>query len=178
MRKLIFLIFLLSAIAALGHDIYFFTQEQDKGFRLSDTGALWAKYHKESHDNWKINISDLGKTIDEIIPEKTPEQETSETETSEQPDYTQNFSQLDSKDQAESVELPTPEPSMEEHTDKAHKVIGTLLRQKAVFLFGGIALFLYLLNALVSKVCRPKEGMDAVKKYKKGQKSGYQYKRK
>ena len=38
MRKLLFFILLIPAVAALGHDIYMFTQNQDKGFRLSDTG--------------------------------------------------------------------------------------------------------------------------------------------
>ena len=70
MRKFLFFLLLLPAMAALGHDIYMYQQEPEKGFRLSDLGALWDKYHKESHDQWKTKVQELGKDVNEMIPEK------------------------------------------------------------------------------------------------------------
>lgn len=177
MRKLIFLLFLLPAIGALVHDIYIFSQNQEKGFQLSAIGAIWAKYHPESHDQWKVNVTGIGETIDGLMPEQIKEESTSQIPTENLPDYAQNFSQLDSKDKKESVELTPPEPSMEQHTGKAHDTIGLILRQKAVIFFGGIALFLYIINALFSRGTQSKDSTGAIKQ-KKNAKGGYQYKRK
>ncbi len=71
MRKFLFFLLLLPAIASVGHDAYMYYQEPDHGFRLSDLGALWDKYHKESHDQWKTNIQELSKNVNEILPDKT-----------------------------------------------------------------------------------------------------------
>ncbi len=185
MRKLIFLLFLIPAIAALAHDIYIFTQNQEKGIHLSDLGALWSKYHKESHDNWKINVKDLSQKIEGLVPESIKER-TSQTsqealdEITNKPDYAQNFAQLDSKEEKGSIALPPATPSGEEYKSVAQSFIGIALRQKAVLLFGGIALFLYFANSLLAKMFKPREGMSVIqkRKKKKNNKGGYQYSRK
>lgn len=182
MRKLIFLMFFLPAVAALGHDIYVFTQEQDKGFRLSDIGALWAKYDKESHDSWKINVKDIEKDITDLVPQSVKDAQNPLTPPKDPnapaPDYAQEFSQMDSKDKEESVAVPSTAPSTVQEPSTIQSIIAIILEQTAALFFGGIAIFLYALNTIISKITRPKEGMNAVKKHKKGPKSGYQYNRK
>ena len=48
MLKLFLILIALPLVVVLGHDIYMFTQHQDKGFMLSDLGFLWTTYHPES----------------------------------------------------------------------------------------------------------------------------------
>ena len=69
MRKFLFFLILLPALAALGHDGYMFYQYPEKGLQLSDLGALWDKYHKETHDQWKTKVKEFSQSVDELIPE-------------------------------------------------------------------------------------------------------------
>lgn len=68
MRKLLLLIAFLPLIAAIGHDVYNFTQNQEKGFRFADVGWIWAKYDPKSHRqvneelNTLIEQGEAGKT--------------------------------------------------------------------------------------------------------------------
>lgn len=186
MRKLIFLIFFLPAITALGHDIYVYSQERDKGFRLSDIGALWAKYDKESHDSWKISIKDMEKEIIELVPESLKNaQETSQntnTPEDQNTEFGEAFSQKDSKDIDTSEELPPKAPETVQKPSMLQTTIATILEQTAVFFFGGIALLLYIVNLIFTKITAPKQGMAAVNKHKKSsgknKKGAYQYNRK
>ncbi len=69
MRKFLFFLLLLPALASLGLDAYSYYLEPEKDFRLSDLGAIWDKHHKESHDQWKIKVQEIGNSVDEFIPE-------------------------------------------------------------------------------------------------------------
>lgn len=167
MRKLLFILLLLPAVAALGHDIYIFTQEQDKGFRLSDIGALWDKYHKESHDQWKVQLQEMGETINDLSP--FPEQQSASitpTETA-QTGYNESFTQtnIDKKD---SVTTPLQQQNtVQTQTGNVQKAIGFLLEQTAVFVFAGFAAFVYFLNAFCCCICSKKSKIDDMGRPKK-----------
>lgn len=60
MSKRLIIILFLPALIALGHDVYLMTQIPEKGFMLADLGWIWDRYHKESHDQWKIWLNDAG----------------------------------------------------------------------------------------------------------------------
>ncbi|MGH1404751.1 MAG: hypothetical protein ACRBDL_10955 [Alphaproteobacteria bacterium] len=179
MRKLLFFIILMPAIMSLGHDVYFFIQNQDKGFHLSDVGALWDKYHKESHDQWKTNVQAFGETISDINPidlSNTPvEQPIEKDEMSEpQSDFAQSFTQSDALDQETEVTKLKEPDAVKKNITGLQKIIGFLLEQKAILVFGGFALIVFLLNALFSK--KEEEGMDKVDSWKKkDKKGGYKY---
>ncbi|MGB4057138.1 MAG: hypothetical protein WBK77_03535 [Alphaproteobacteria bacterium] len=50
MRSLGLLTFLLiPAMAALGHDLYLFYQNQEKGFEFAALGFIWTRYEPESY---------------------------------------------------------------------------------------------------------------------------------
>jgi hypothetical protein len=57
-------------MASVGHDAYTYYEEPDKGFRLSDLGSLWDKYHKESHDQWKTKVQEVGQSVSDLMPER------------------------------------------------------------------------------------------------------------
>lgn len=69
MRKILFFLLLLPALASLGYDAYTYYEKPDKGFGLSDLGAIWDKNHKESHDQWKTKVQELGQSVNDIVPE-------------------------------------------------------------------------------------------------------------
>ena len=69
MRKFLFFLLLLPPLVSLGHDAYIYYQKPEKGFQLSDLGALWDKHHKESHDQWKTKVKKFSKSVEEYIPE-------------------------------------------------------------------------------------------------------------
>lgn len=176
MRKLLFFIILIPAVAALGHDVYMFTQNQDKGFRLSDTGALWDKYHKESHDQWKSKLHEFEEEIEELSPLSTDETASIEQEATAD---TESFTQIDGKEISMPVtnkkDLPKVEPS------KMQKFIGFLLEQKAIFVFSGIAALAFILNAILNCLFKKKESdsIDNRHMFRKKRKDGsYGYSRK
>lgn len=177
MRKFLFFLLLLPAVAALGHDIYIFTQEQDKGFRLSDVGALWDKYHKESHDQWKVKLQEVGETINDLSP--FPDQQPSEAVQTETPQtgYSESFTQTN-MDEKEGVTTQLQEQNaMQTQTGNVQKVIGFLLEQSAVFVFAGFAAFAYFLNAFCCCICSKKSNIDDMGRPKK-KGSDYKYGRK
>lgn len=182
MRKLIFFIFLIPAIIALGHDIYIFTENQDKGFRLSDIGAIWTKYDQDSHDEWRAKLKDIEKEIIENVPEALKKVETQEEPTTEEktelPDYAKGFAQIDKKNQQDSTIINIPATQAIQEPTTTQSIFTFILEQKAVLFFGGIALFLYLTNLIITFFLSTKEGMDAIKKHKKKNKGAYEYKRK
>ena len=143
MRKFLFFLILLPAIIALGHDVYIFVQNPEKNFQLSDIGALWDKYHKESHDQWKIKLKEFGDTLDNVIPE--------ELKTKEKAVYTEGFKQTDSRNTPSTI-VPLKEDIPENNTNILQDYVGYILEQKAVFVFSGLALIVYLLNALITRL--------------------------
>lgn len=51
MPKFLFIFFLFFfPLAALGHDLYYFYEHQDEGFKFSEVGWLWHTYHPDSHN--------------------------------------------------------------------------------------------------------------------------------
>lgn len=177
MRKFIFFLLLLPAVLALGHDIYIFTQEQDKGFRLSDVGALWDKYHKESHDQWKVKLQEMGETINDISP--FPEQQPTEItqEGTPKTDYNQSFTQTNTED-GNNITTPLQQQNtVLTQTYNMQKAIGFLLEQTAVFVFAGFAAFAYFLNAFCCRIFSKKSNIDDMGRPKK-KSEGYKYGRK
>lgn len=151
MRNLILILLLIPALASVGHDVYIFSQAPDKGFRFSDLGALWDKYHKESHDQWKNTVNDLGQTLEEGIEQIVPPSEpVKEPQAEESTPFIEGFSQTDEKNK-ETVTAPAIEETVvEENVTSLQKNIGFLLEQKAVIVFGGAALLFYFLTALLA----------------------------
>ena len=179
MKKLLFILLLLPAFAALGHDIYFFTQNQDKGFRLSDLGKLWDTYHKESHDQWKVKVDEFGATISDVIGEseqknaQPTEQKAEETQTK----FAEGFAQEDSASGTKERTAIIQEPMIKENTKGLKKFIGFLLEQKAVFVFAAIPAILFILNALIGFLCRTKKKSSDSRSFKP-KKGKYTYGRK
>lgn len=59
MARIIFLILILIPFcAAIGHDIWYYTENQEEGFRLSELGWVWHTHHKESHDEFIQMLDD------------------------------------------------------------------------------------------------------------------------
>lgn len=182
MRKILFFLLLLPAVAALGHDAYFFYQNQDKGFRLTDLGAFWDKYHKESHDQWKVKLQEITSSMDDMsssvlpIVQETAEQVKDNVQ-ADKPDYMQEFSQVDNKSGAQIKAAASPQGLVQGNASGLQKFIGFLLEQKAVFVFLAIAFIAYLLNLILSRLCAGKSSMDKLDKHKK-KKGQYKYGRK
>ena len=65
MRKLLILIAFLPLVAAVGHDVYQFIQNKEKGFRFSDVGWLWAKYDPQSHQQMREQLNTLMEQAEE-----------------------------------------------------------------------------------------------------------------
>lgn len=207
MKKFLFFLLLIPVLASLGHDVYIYYQEPEKGFRLSDVGALWDKYHKETHDQWKTKVQEIGKDVDEIISETAlpegliPEGllPGSKTNTSDNPDpqptekektalpknsFSEGFTQSIDRDGTTKVTELEPDDDKDKvksNADKLISMIGFLLEQKAVFVFGAVPLFLFILNLIISPFFKEKEEMDTIRAYKKKQQrkgGGYKYSRK
>ena len=177
MRKFIFFLLLLPAVLALGHDIYIFSQEQEKGFRLSDVGALWDKYHKESHDQWKVKLQEVGETIEDLSP--FPDQQSAPAAQTDAPrtGYGESFTQTNA-DEKDSITTTLQEQNaVQAQAGNLQKIIGFLLEQTAVFVFAGFAAFAYFLNAFCCCVCSKKSGIDDMGRLKK-KGDGYKYGRK
>lgn len=64
-------IVLIPALAALGHDLYLFYLNQDKGFMLSTPGYMWTHYDEPSY-KWTVENTDpaLWSVIDYILSQK------------------------------------------------------------------------------------------------------------
>ncbi len=157
MKKFLFVLLLLPALTALGHDIYFYTENQDKGFRLSDLGKLWDTYHKESHDQWKIKVDEISDTVSDMVGnnEQPPLQKQENTTT-----FQAGFSQEDGKTGTIERPAPQPEPIIKENASAAKKSIGFLLEQKAVFVFASIPAIAFILNLILSLLFRPRKSKE------------------
>lgn len=192
MRKIIFLLFFIPAVLSLGHDIYFYTQQPEKGFQLTDIGAFWAKYHKESHDQWKIEVNKYEETLGEyseqiveIIPEEVKElvpttEDTEEDSNQPAPEFAEEFTQTDEREEQPTITLKFKDKPLEIEQEKSatQEHIGTILEQKALFIFGGIALILFLLNGLGKMLLGgSKNKMSKAEKMQKGG-GAYDFKRK
>ena len=176
MKKFLFFIILMPTLLALGHDVYIFAQDPSKGFRFSDIGALWDKYHKESHDQWRSKIHEIGSKVDEILPIEQvtePDQESEEqSENAENgnenlPDYMESFT-LKNNQNEEPVVMPVEEDKIVEiQANRVQSLIGFLLEQSAVATFGLFAFTIFFMNALLSWMFRKKSSMEKLDKHKK-----------
>ena len=153
MRKILFFIILIPFFAALGHDIYIYTQDQRKGFRLSDIGAIWSKYHKESHDQWKIKVGEVEDVVGDLTPDITIpnilNQETQTPENIEQPAYAESFTQT-SEENKESIVTPLQVKNTAKQASSTQEAIGFILEQTAIFVFGALAAFIFIMNFILS----------------------------
>lgn len=68
MRKIIYFLLIVPILAVLAHDVYLFTQNQDKGFMLTDAGWIWHEYHPESNAQWKIKLKEYEDKVKDAIP--------------------------------------------------------------------------------------------------------------
>jgi len=67
MLKLFLILVALPAVAVLGHDIFMFTQHQDKGFMLSAVGFLWTTYNPDSYKWVNENVDEQTWAIINLI---------------------------------------------------------------------------------------------------------------
>ncbi len=181
MRKFLFIIVLIPVFLTLGHDIFIYSKSPEDGFRFSDLGALWDKYHKESHNQWKIKIAELGEEISKFTPEKeTPEvTNVDNKEAKINKVYAESFMQIDA-DSKETQVMPLKEQGfVKKNTNKLQKFIGTILEQKAFFIFSGFAALIYLLDLIIGRIFRKETDMDKLRKIKrkKTKEGGYKYSR-
>ncbi len=171
LRKFILLLVMIPPIAVLAHDAYIFSENPDKGFRLSDVGALWDKYHKESHDQWKIKVQELGHTLEELNPIKddfmqggAPQQ--SKEDIDPNVDYMEGFTQ-ESTETGEKMIVTHEKTLIEKQASTLQKIIGFLLEQTAVFVFASFAAFVFILDILLRKFFGEKSSDEKLAKYKK-----------
>lgn len=174
MRKLVLVLVTLPFIAALGHDIYYYSENQEKGFGFSDIGWLWDHYEKASHDNWKGEVDEVAEQIGEVIGEK-PSQEDDMPIENGQP-------VLQNEDGTVTV-LPKEEKTIPSSKIVAKNVkgfMGFLLQQKAVAVTGVFALFFYILLWLTPKLFTRKSQYEEVGGLvgTKGKDGSYKYNRK
>lgn len=178
MRKLLFILLFIPFFASIGHDIYIYQEEPDKGFRLTDVGALWDKYHKESHDQWKNKVKEIGETIEEMTPEVLtttkeviePTEEAAPESQENTPSYAESFKQTISREGDVKVSEVDPEDVTDTKTSFVQNKIGFILEQKAVFVSLAIPLIAFLLNALLSPLFKEKEEMDKVQSLRRKRK--------
>ncbi len=180
MRKILFFIILLPAIFALGHDIYVFSQNPEKGLRFSDTGVLWDKYHKKSHDKWKIKINEFSKSVSDldILKQKLDNSEKNINQDVNDNNYYSKGFTLVKKKNGEVIELPLEEKNIiSEGSSKIQKIAGFILEQKAVLVFLCFALIIYIINSILTFIFKGKSSEDKITRLK-NKKGGYKYNRK
>ncbi len=180
MRKFFFFLLLLPVILSAGHDTYQYIQNMDKEFQLSDIGALWDQYHKESHDKWKDSVKEFENTIHDLDPiERSFKEESVNLNTKPKADYEKGI-QISDDGINETVVtelapiIEKPEPT------RLQIYVGFLLEQKALFVTGIIAAFFILLTYILGFIFGGRGSADnsgSLKKIK-GKKGGYQYGRK
>ncbi len=177
MRKFLFILILLPAITALGHDAYMFTKAPEKGFRISDIGSLWDRYHKESHDKWKTKLNKFSKSIEDlnISKQKTETPQIKEQSPNDANDYSGSFIQTDKQGNNQVIPAPIKKQAFTKPS-KIQKTVGFILEQKALFFFSAIALIIYLINSLLKIIFREKTGMENLRRLHKKEKKGEGYK--
>ena len=179
MRKILFFIILIPFFASLGHDIYAYTLDQRKGFQLSDIGALWSKYHRETHDQWKIKVKEIGDVVTDLAPDMMGATQERPEDKSAVADYSGSFTQI-SEEHKDSVIKALKQDGVEVQATKVQKCIGTILEQKAVFVAAGFAAVIYILNLILSFIFggRGGKGVKEEKGSAKSKNGSYKYGRK
>ncbi|MDH5721777.1 MAG: hypothetical protein OEY94_00440 [Alphaproteobacteria bacterium] len=174
MRKIIYFLLIIPILAVLAHDVFLFTQNQDKGFMLSDAGWIWSKYHPETHDQWKIKLKEYEDAFGESLPlekiadlvpvkpieeeeqvtplDVSPVDEGQETEGQAIPDeesYAEEFTQKSGKEGSEVI--PPKQHAEQIASERAvlQDHVGFLLEQKAVFIFFGFLVLVYLIDLIL-----------------------------
>jgi hypothetical protein len=192
MRKLLYILLLSPSVLSLGHDVYFFTQNPDRGFMLSDLGFLWDKYHKESHDQWKMQVVNLGENFENIKDQVSTatgiDVDAVQSQAQDHvipPQYAQEIKVEAGRNQETTVTKTEPSAAQKEDKSKANKsimvrVIGFLLQQKAILIFPAFTFIIFCMDMLVRGLfaLRPKrkDKFSSEKKSKKG--DAYKYGRK
>jgi len=190
MRKLLILIAFLPLVAAIGHDVYQFVQNKEKGFRFSDVGWLWEKYDPQSHQQVREELNTLmqqaeenrepemiAEPIEESVPPSPVPQAT------DLPPQTTENQPLTPEPSAAPVPAPAPQTSevvddgtgkvkvivkKKDALPKSTEVLGNaagfaafLMQQKAVVVAGGFAALMMLLMWIFGSVkLSRKKGMD------------------
>tara|TARA_B100001989_G_scaffold248559_1_gene222353 strand:+ start:2599 stop:3198 length:600 start_codon:yes stop_codon:yes gene_type:complete len=169
MRKFFYFLLLLPVLGLLAHDVYLFTQNQEKGFMLSDAGWIWSKYHPETHDEWKIKLKEYEDTVKDSIPlediakmipvvqPEEPDEAASpdsamgeELEAVEPAPYEEEFTQKDGKDGSEVIPPKVQEKKKAEERAILQSHIGFLLEQKAVIIAFAIVVAIYIIDLFFS----------------------------
>ncbi|MBI1302097.1 MAG: hypothetical protein GC137_10675 [Alphaproteobacteria bacterium] len=176
MKKFLFFLILIPFFASLGHDVYQFSQDPDKRIRFSDLGTLWAKYHPETHDQWKVVVGDIAEKVDQTVVTTTekvdetlskilPEQKSTtqeQPETIEQTEikegqspivkeFEKTFMQMDEKGK-EPVDKDPELKKQDQKVTDIQKGIGFVLEQPAFCVFGLFAVLIYMLNVILTWV--------------------------
>lgn len=157
---------------------------------VSDLGWLWDKYHKESHDQWKVQLNALGENIKQIeqqVETVTGVEITPATEETQKilPQYAQEI-QIESGKNKETTQtqVENPAPQIDDAQNGKPslmiRLIGFLLQQKAIIVFGGFGITVFCLDVLLRGLWalrpRRKDHFSSPKSSKKGE--GYKYGRK
>lgn len=207
MRKLLILIAFLPLVAAIGHDVYQFVQNKEKGFRFSDVGWLWEKYDPQSHQQVREELNTLMQQAEEnrepeMIAEPIEEPVPPAPQTADLPPQTTENQPLTPEPGAAVPPAPAPQPAQEaeDGTGKVRVIIkkkdalprstevlggaagfaAFLMQQKAVVVAGGFAALMMLLMWIFGSVkLSRKKGMDDEDPFTNRKKSGnYKYSRK
>jgi len=175
MRKFLLILLFLPMVASLGHDVYIYQQNPDKGFRFWDLGALWDRYHKESHDQWKIKLGEVGNTVGALVPDAIKDigdnPDPKETINEAKQAYEQSFEQTNENNKEVQVTEITEEKVTQTNISALQHFVGFVLEQKAVLVFAVIAFGVLFLNTVLkllfrSKTARaPKKGKNAKGEY-------------
>ena len=163
MRKFLFILLILPAVLAIGHDVYIFAQNPEKGFRMWDLGALWDKYHKESHDQWKHQIQAISQTVDSLNPIAGQTQTNTDTGQAYQEGFTQTTDEKGTNIVAPLVE----ETTVKKQASGLQKTIGFILEQPAAAVFLVLAVLIAFLYIVFNRLFGEKTGMNKVTHYKK-----------
>ena len=171
MRNVLLIIAFIPLIAALAHDAYVYTQNQDKGFEFTDIGWIWNKYHAESHQ--KIS-KELKHTIEEAEKNQKPDMIAEPVENSENPDIDDGTAVIKVTKFKDESTLPDSNEVIAEAAGFAE----FLLQQKAVTVGGAFAAIMVLLAFLIGGINfkkKPKDDMEFLNRRKGG---SYKYSRK
>ncbi len=171
MRNVLLIIAFIPLIAALAHDAYVYSENQDKGFEFTDIGWIWNKYHAESH--LMVN-KELKHAKEEAEKNKKPDMLAEPVENAENPgvdDGTAVIKVTKFKDDS-------PLPDSNEVIAEAAGFAEFLLQQKAVVVGGVFAAIMVLLSFLLGGISFKKKSKDDTDFLSRGKGGAYKYNRK
>lgn len=156
---------------------------------FSDLGWLWDRYHKESHDKWKVEIGNLEESlaalegdigaITQSLPATAPE---AAPRVKLLPSYSKEVTIESGSNKETTLTEKTATESKPTLSQPSVliKIIGFLLQQKAILVFAGFAFLVYCIDLLLRGIltlASKSAPKSAAAKHKRKD-GGYQYSRK